>query len=110
MKLNRGVLELDYVSTTLTHEALYKLDLENTRDRALAYTVLERAYHSHIKEDSEDKSVGQDGCDILDAKLNGTPVDFKHWRIGKQVGSTWVVSNDVQSSNARNHWRLPLTG
>jgi hypothetical protein len=108
-RLHRGLLTLDYVSTTLAHEASYKLDLTETKDRALAMTVLERAYQSQVKT-AEGATESLDGCDIMDAKLNGMPVDFKHWRIGKQVGSAWIVSDDIHSSNARNHWRLPLTG
>jgi hypothetical protein len=108
-RLHKGILALDYVSTTLAHEASYKLDLMDTKDRALAMTVLERAYQSQVKS-TEGGAETLDGCDIMDAKLNGMPVDFKHWRIGKQVGSAWIVSDEIQSSNARNHWRLPLTG
>ena len=114
--LHKGRLSLDYVSTTLAHEASYKLDLSFTSDRAIALTMLERVYHSQIRRaalergEEEDDDAPSDGADILNAKLNGEPVDFKHWRIGKQKGEHFVVDDSVQTTNARNRWRLPLTG
>ena len=109
-KQHTGVLSLDYVSTTLAHEASYRLELENPSDRALALSILERVYRSQVASRAGEDDMYQDGCDMLNVRFNGSALDLTQWRIGKQVGAVWVTTEGVQSTSARNHWRLPLLG
>lgn len=106
-ELHTGVLTLDYITTGLSHEASYALDLSIPSEHSLMYKLLDRVYSSLLVANAEGTPPS---CCIADLTLDGEPVELDDWRRGISVGALWVKGSVVRSKSAKSHWRLPNAG
>lgn len=113
--LTTQILTLSYLSTTLTHEARYCLDLSKQSDHVIAYKLLERVLESKRSTEVEDvvpvdPMSKPGGCNLLNTTLDGAPLKLSKWRVGRQVGDAWVVPTTGLAAHVRGQWRVPKRG
>ncbi|CAK4528937.1 unnamed protein product [Aphanomyces euteiches] len=89
-----GVLELDYVTTSLCCERHYKLDLALKSDRAMAWKLLERVQRS------QRPSLVDRGDEWRNLQLDGAPLSL----------SAWEVPAKHSAATYKWKWRVPLQG
>eukprot|EP00753_Platysulcus_tardus_P008896 PLAT169.3.p1 GENE.PLAT169.3~~PLAT169.3.p1 ORF type:complete len:1250 (+),score=474.32 PLAT169.3:25-3774(+) len=100
-----GLLELDYLSTTLVHEEHYRLDLHVFNHYATAYKLLERVY------ETRHSSFGDSWKNIT---YNGRPMKLEAWSVRFTTTSGVVSRHEdvdrIVTSSVRNKWRVPRAG
>lgn len=89
-------------------QAHYKLDLSKPSDSAVAYKLLERVFVSAQESESS-------GSSLLDRWVNptldGKPFNLANWRRGLVAANgEWISGDRVKVSDARQAWRVPLSG
>ncbi|RHZ34840.1 hypothetical protein DYB37_009606, partial [Aphanomyces astaci] len=92
-----GVLELDYITTTLFCESHYKLKLQDKSDRAMAWKLLERVQRSQ----NNTHDVGDEWRHLT---LDGAPLSLEAWAVAQSVAVAAL------STATKWKWRVPMQG
>ncbi|RQM24623.1 hypothetical protein B5M09_003089 [Aphanomyces astaci] len=92
-----GVLELDYITTTLFCESHYKLKLQDKSDRAMAWKLLERVQRSQ----NNSHDVGDEWRHLT---LDGAPLSLEAWAVAQSVAVAAL------STATKWKWRVPMQG
>eukprot|EP00948_MAST-09A_sp_MAST-9A-sp1_P000855 g855.t1 len=95
-----GVLDVDYVSTSLKYEKHYVLRLNNKADHAQAEKLLERVYIS--ERDAEEEKRCPDTW--INSKFNHRAFELASW-LRKAYGH-----KNMKHTSSKNKWRIPPLG
>ena len=101
------MLELDYVSSKLRHEAHYSLDLAQRTEHSICLKLLDRVFKSRQESEYE----GQED-QIANATYDGDAFSLRRWEITTARNADGLFVSDASRYHARSSksmWRGELT-
>ena len=107
-QLTKGIIELDFVTTRLAHEARYSFDLSKPMQHAKASKMLERKFLSAKAGD------GSQGDQWRNTTLDKEPVNPHEWRVNitEEGNFQWrdEIQEDSINDSMKGTWRVPTKG